>query len=55
MNVLDRKIAPEFKQVSNIHFLSANNHQLDNGIVINTLSGGSQEILKIDFIFLSKR
>jgi len=49
--MLDRKIAPEFKQVDNIHFIEPNNYQLDNGIKIHTLSGGSQEILKIDFIF----
>lgn len=48
---LDRKIAPAFQQVKNIEFIEAINHNLDNGIELNYLSGGSQDILKIDFIF----
>lgn len=51
MTVLDRKIAPEFKQVNNIEFIHPDNYRLDNGITINSLSGGSQDILKIDFVF----
>ena len=51
MTVLDRKLAPAFKQVSTIHFLQPKTHELDNGIVVHSISGGSQDILKIDFIF----
>ncbi len=51
MNVLDRKIAPEFQQVKNIQFLDVKQTQLSNGIEVNYINGGSQEILKIDFIF----
>ena len=51
MTVLDRKLAPAFKQVSTSHFLQPNTHELDNGIVVHSISGGSQDILKIDFIF----
>lgn len=51
MSELNRTLAPEFQQITNIEFIHPENHRLDNGIVINALSGGSQEILKIDFIF----
>lgn len=48
---LDRKTPPPFQQVSNIAFLDAKQSSLDNGIELNYINGGSQEILKIDFIF----
>ena len=51
MTVLDRKIAPKFQQVNNIEFLDVIKTQLDNGIEVNYIDGGSQEILKIDFTF----
>jgi zinc protease len=51
MKGLDRKKAPNFKQVDNIEFLEVINTKLDNGIEVNYVNGGSQEILKIDFIF----
>ena len=51
MNTLDRKKAPEFHQVNNIEFLDVKKMHLDNGIELHCINGGSQEILKIDFIF----
>lgn len=51
MIVLDRKKAPEFKQVDNIHFLNVVKSRFDNGIEFNYINGGSQEIVKVDFIF----
>jgi len=51
MMVLDRKKAPQFKQVNTIEFLDVVSTTLDNGIEINYINGGSQDILKIDFIF----
>lgn len=48
---LDRKTPPPFTTINNIDFLKAKASVLDNGIIVNSLSGGSQEILKIDFIF----
>ena len=51
MTLLNRKIAPQFHQVNNIEFLQPISYNLDNGINVNTLSGGSQDIVKIDFIF----
>lgn len=51
MIVLDRKKAPAFHQVNNIEFLDVVKINLDNGVELNYINGGSQEILKIDFIF----
>jgi len=51
MIVLDRKKAPEFHQVDNIDFLNPESFLLNNSISLHTLTGGSQEIVKIDFIF----
>jgi len=51
MIALDRKKAPAFKQVDNILFLDPVRTTLDNGIEFNYLNGGSQDIVKIDFIF----
>lgn len=49
--VLDRKIAPEFKQVEQIEFLEVKNQNLPNGIKLNHINGGTQDIIKIDFVF----
>lgn len=51
MIAIDRKKAPAFKQVDNILFLDPVRTTLDNGIEFNYLNGGSQDIVKIDFIF----
>ena len=51
MTTLDRKKAPKFEQVNNIEFLDVVKTYLDNGIEVNYINGGTQEILKIDFIF----
>ena len=51
MIALNRKKAPKFQQIDNIEFLYPESTSLKNGIPLHTLSGGSQEIIKIDFIF----
>ena len=51
MIALDRGKAPEFKQVDNIKFLHPIKTTLNNGIEFNYINGGSQDIVKIDFIF----
>jgi predicted Zn-dependent peptidase len=48
---LNRTLAPKFKQVSTIEFIDVINHNLDNGIELNYINGGTQDIIKIDFIF----
>ena len=51
MNTLDRNIAPKFQPFSSVNFLQPKNLHLDNGVPVYVISGGSQEILKISFIF----
>ncbi len=51
MSDLNRTLAPDFKQVNNIEFLEVTKTSLDNGITVNYINGGSQEIIKVDFIF----
>jgi zinc protease len=48
---LNRNIAPNFHQIKKIDFLNVKKHILDNGIELNSINGGSQEIIKLDFIF----
>jgi predicted Zn-dependent peptidase len=51
MENLSRKIAPEFKTVDSIEILSSKKHSLSNDIPVHIINGGSQEVLKIEFIF----
>ncbi|MGE0567372.1 MAG: M16 family metallopeptidase [Bacteroidia bacterium] len=51
MNTLDRKTPPEYKDISRVNFINPTTYTLSNGLKINVLSGGSQDIVKIDFIF----
>lgn len=51
MITLDRTKAPQFNELDEITFIHSKTHFLTNGIKVNVLSGGSQEIVKIDFIF----
>ncbi|PJB13864.1 MAG: insulinase family protein [Flavobacteriales bacterium CG_4_9_14_3_um_filter_32_8] len=48
---LNRKQDPAFHQINTIEFLNVTKIHLDNGIEVNYINGGSQQILKIDFIF----
>jgi zinc protease len=49
--MLNRLNAPAFKTIDKISVLQTSQHQLDNGINVYTLSEGSQEITKLEFIF----
>lgn len=48
---LNRKEAPAFKTIDRIDIQQAKSHTLDNGIRLYTVSSGSQELTKIEFIF----
>src|SRR5574337_1227847 len=48
---LDRIHAPEFQPVSRIHLLQAEKQQLKNGIPVYMLNAGTQEVVKIEFLF----
>jgi zinc protease len=49
--MLDRVIPPPFKTIDRIDVMRTHSHQLSNGIPMYTLSAGSQEITKLEFIF----
>ena len=49
--MLNRINAPAFKTIDKISVLQTSQHQLDNGVKVYTLSEGSQEITKLEFIF----
>ena len=51
MTTINRKKAPVFHQVDNIKFLNVVKTHLKNRLTVNYINGGSQDILKIDFIF----
>lgn len=46
-----RNNPPEIKQISKLHFLEPEKWHLSNGIPVWSLNAGSQELVKIDFIF----
>lgn len=49
--MLDRKQAPAFKTISKIDVIRTQHLKLNNGIDLFSLAAGSQEIVKIEFIF----
>lgn len=51
MEVLNRKIAPEFKEISDIGFKPPMHSELSNGIPVFEYNLGSQELVKIEFVF----
>jgi predicted Zn-dependent peptidase len=51
MEKLYRNTAPKFKTVDSIDILGDTKHTLSNNIPVYVINGGSQEVLKIEFIF----
>lgn len=49
--MIDRALAPVFREVENIELIKAKPHVLNNGLKIFTVSGGSQDLVRIEFIF----
>jgi zinc protease len=49
--MLDRKKSPEVKEISKISYLLPEKWNLSNGATVWGLKAGSQELVKIDFIF----
>ncbi len=47
----DRTTAPAFKTIQHINVTRAKTHTLSNGIKVYSISAGSQEITKIEFVF----
>lgn len=49
--MLDRSVAPAFKAIEHIHIPEAETQQLSNGIPLHILNSGSQELVKVEFVF----
>ncbi len=49
--MIDRALAPVFREAENIELIKAKSHVLNNGLKIFTVSGGSQDLVRIEFIF----
>lgn len=49
--MLDRTIAPAFHSIEKIHIPHAVSHKLNNGINVHYVDSGSQELIKIEFVF----
>ncbi|MCE3226648.1 MAG: putative Zn-dependent peptidase [Bacteroidetes bacterium] len=48
---IDRTLAPEFKTISKVDVIKAVSGKLSNGIDVHSINAGSQEIIKLEFIF----
>ena len=51
MENLHRNTAPEFKTVDSIEILPSQEYSLSNKIPVHIINGGSQDVVKIEFIF----
>lgn len=49
--MVNRQIAPEFKQVSDINFIHPTLRNLDNGLPVYTVFSGEQDLIRLEFIF----
>jgi zinc protease len=49
--MLNRSLAPDFKQIDTIPFLAPQEQELLNGIKVFTVNAGKQELVRIEFIF----
>lgn len=49
--MLNRTLAPESKQISEINFIKPLAQHLDNGIPVFTVNAGQQELVRIEFVF----
>ena len=49
--MLDRKIAPEFKEVKKLNLIEAEKYQLDNGLPLFIINAGTQDLIRLEFLF----
>ncbi len=55
MKVLDRSQAPPLQQVENLQLVEPLVHRLDNGIPVYEINLGTQDVLKLEIIFVAGR
>jgi predicted Zn-dependent peptidase len=51
MEIIDRKISPAFKTVEKIDMIHASEKRLRNNIPVYSINAGTQELIKIEFLF----
>ncbi len=51
MEILNRAIAPSFKAIEKIEMIQASIHKLSNEIPVYTINAGTQDIIKVEFLF----
>ncbi len=51
MEIIDRKISPAFKTIDRIEMIHASEKKLDNAIPVYAINAGSQDLIKIEFLF----
>src|ERR1019366_2203557 len=51
MEILDRKISPAFGTVEKIEMIQASEQRLRNNIPVYSVNAGTQELIKIEFLF----
>ncbi|WP_207420481.1 M16 family metallopeptidase [Desertivirga brevis] len=49
--MIERTLAPAFRQVENIDLIKAEEYSLDNGINLFSINAGSQDLVRIELIF----
>ena len=51
METIDRKISPAFKTIDSIDMIQASERLLNNSIPVYSINAGSQDLIKIEFLF----
>ncbi len=49
--ILDRKTAPEFKDVEQVNLVKPTKTELPNGIPVYSINAGNEDLIRIEFIF----
>ena len=49
--MLDRTLAPNFKEIDDVNFVKAEAHYLKNNIPVYIINAGDQDLVSIEFIF----
>lgn len=49
--MLNRNVAPEFKEISKVEIVQAETTLLDNGIPLHILKAGTEPVVRLEFIF----
>ncbi len=51
MQIIDRKLSPAFKTVEKIEMIRATEKHLSNNIPVYSINAGTQELIKVEFLF----